>query len=272
MGDPAMKTWQLRAGLVAGAVALACSITISDLGAQGWATAVPTQPAWLEGLFYRPLTVFSRGGRVTAVAGVPSDPQVYYMGAAGGVFKTTDAGATWEPMTDGQIGVGSIGAIAVSRVQPERHLRRHRLGVSARQRLARRRRVQVHRRRQDVAAHRPARRPGSSAASASIRRIPTSCTSRCSATSSARTRSAASIARRTAARPGSRCSSVERPHRRRRPHDGRRRIPNVLFAGDVDRRSGSRGRSTRAAPKAGSSGRPTAATTGRSSPTACRRE
>jgi len=73
MGDPAMKTWQLRAGLVAGAVALACSITISDLGAQGWATAVPTQPAWLDGVFYRPLTVFSRGGRVTAATGVPSD-------------------------------------------------------------------------------------------------------------------------------------------------------------------------------------------------------
>ena len=118
MGDPAMKTWQLRAGLVAGAVALACSITISDLGAQGWATAVPAQPAWLDGLFYRPLTVFSRGGRVTAATGVPSDPQIFYMGAAGGVFKSTDAGGQWIPMTDGQIGVGTIGAIDVSESNP----------------------------------------------------------------------------------------------------------------------------------------------------------
>ena len=118
MGGPAMKTWHLRAGFVAGAVALACSIAISPLGAQGWATAVPSQPAWLEGLFYRPLTVFSRGGRVTAVAGVPSDPQVYYMGAAGGVFKSTDAGAVWQPVSDGQIGVGTIGAIAVAESNP----------------------------------------------------------------------------------------------------------------------------------------------------------
>jgi hypothetical protein len=113
-----MKTWHLRAGLVAGAVALACSITISDLGAQGWATAVPAQPAWLEGLFYRPLTIFSRGGRVTAATGIPSDPQVFYMGAAGGVFKSTDAGGQWIPMTDGQIGVGTIGAIDVSESNP----------------------------------------------------------------------------------------------------------------------------------------------------------
>ena len=35
-----------------------------------------------------------RGGRVTTVAGVPSDPQLYYMGATGGgVWKTGDAGA-----------------------------------------------------------------------------------------------------------------------------------------------------------------------------------
>jgi len=58
--------------------------------------------------------VFSRGGRVTAVAGVVSDEKTYYMGSAGGVFKTTDAGQTWTPVTDGQINVGSIGALAVA--------------------------------------------------------------------------------------------------------------------------------------------------------------
>jgi photosystem II stability/assembly factor-like uncharacterized protein len=68
----------------------------------------------MTGLYYRPLTVFSRGGRVTAVAGVPADPQTYYLGAPGGVFKTTDAGTTWLPVTDGQINVGTIGAIEVS--------------------------------------------------------------------------------------------------------------------------------------------------------------
>lgn len=75
-------------------------------------------PTLYRDLHYRPLTVFSRGGRVTAVAGVPADPQTYYMGAAGGVWKTANAGARWEPVTDGQIGVGSIGAIAVADSDP----------------------------------------------------------------------------------------------------------------------------------------------------------
>jgi photosystem II stability/assembly factor-like uncharacterized protein len=42
-----------------------------------------------------------RGGRVTAVAGVPGDPMTYYMGSTGGgVWKTTDAGETWRNVSD----------------------------------------------------------------------------------------------------------------------------------------------------------------------------
>ncbi|MEW6743653.1 MAG: glycosyl hydrolase [Planctomycetota bacterium] len=60
-----------------------------------------------------------RGGRVTAVAGVPGDPLVYYMGATGGgVWKTEDAGLTWEAIADGFLKTGSVGAIAVSRSDP----------------------------------------------------------------------------------------------------------------------------------------------------------
>jgi photosystem II stability/assembly factor-like uncharacterized protein len=60
----------------------------------------------------------ARGGRVTAVAGVTSQPHTFYMGAAsGGVFKTTDAGHSWVPVGDG-IAVGSIGAIAVAESDP----------------------------------------------------------------------------------------------------------------------------------------------------------
>ena len=109
-----MNSWQRRVGMVMAVCALVGAATVLDLGAQGWATSVPSQPNWLEGVYYRPLTTFSRGGRVTAVTGIPSDPQTYYMGSAGGVFKTTDAGALWVPVTDGQIGVGSIGAIDVA--------------------------------------------------------------------------------------------------------------------------------------------------------------
>jgi photosystem II stability/assembly factor-like uncharacterized protein len=75
---------------------------------------VTVRPELLEGLTYRSLE-FSRGGRSTAVAGVPDEPLVYYMGATGGgVWKTTDAGNNWFNISDGFFGVGSIGAIAVA--------------------------------------------------------------------------------------------------------------------------------------------------------------
>ncbi len=60
-----------------------------------------------------------RGGRVGAVTGVQSDPLTYYMGATGGgIWKTTDAGAHWLPIADGQIKLGSVGAIAVADSDP----------------------------------------------------------------------------------------------------------------------------------------------------------
>jgi len=60
-----------------------------------------------------------RGGRVLAVTGVTSEPQVYYFGATGGgVFKTTDGGATWIPVSDGQFTNGDVGAIAVAESDP----------------------------------------------------------------------------------------------------------------------------------------------------------
>jgi photosystem II stability/assembly factor-like uncharacterized protein len=76
-------------------------------------------PALLQGLKYR-LVGPSRGGRVTAVTGVPSEPRTFYMGvASGGVFRTTDAGATWVPVTDGKVPLGSVGAIAVADSNPK---------------------------------------------------------------------------------------------------------------------------------------------------------
>jgi len=59
-----------------------------------------------------------RGGRVSAVAGVPGDPSTYYIGTpGGGIWKTTDTGQVWKPIFD-QEHVASIGAIAVSRSNP----------------------------------------------------------------------------------------------------------------------------------------------------------
>jgi len=60
-----------------------------------------------------------RGGRVTTVTGVPSQPRTFYMGvASGGVFRTTDAGASWVPITDGKVPVASTGSIAVAESDP----------------------------------------------------------------------------------------------------------------------------------------------------------
>lgn len=76
-------------------------------------------PILFSGLQYRPLH-FPRGGRSTAVAGVPSEPFTFYFGSiGGGVWKTTDAGTTWTNVSDGFFEAGSVGAIAVSESAPD---------------------------------------------------------------------------------------------------------------------------------------------------------
>lgn len=60
----------------------------------------------------------TRGGRTKAAAGIPSQPNVFLIGAVnGGVWKTTDYGRTWKPIFDGQP-TGSIGAIAIAPSDP----------------------------------------------------------------------------------------------------------------------------------------------------------
>ena len=62
----------------------------------------------------------SRGGRVTAVAGIESDPSTYYMGATGGgMWKTTDYGKSWRNISDSYFKTGSIGSIAVFQEDPD---------------------------------------------------------------------------------------------------------------------------------------------------------
>ncbi|HYT81881.1 MAG TPA: glycosyl hydrolase [Gemmatimonadales bacterium] len=56
-----------------------------------------------------------RGGRSTAVAGHAGQPYTFYFGATGGgVWKTTDGGLTWQPVSDKDFRTGSIGAIEVA--------------------------------------------------------------------------------------------------------------------------------------------------------------
>src|SRR5215510_3443099 len=80
--------------------------------------AQSTDSPFFNGLRYR-LVGPSRGGRVTTVTGVPSQPKTFYMGvASGGLWRTTDGGVTWVPIADGNIPVGSMGAIAVADSNP----------------------------------------------------------------------------------------------------------------------------------------------------------
>lgn len=75
-------------------------------------------PALYEGMKYRMVGPY-RGGRVTAVAGVPSDPHTFFMGATGGgVWRTNNAGQSWDNVSDEHFHVGSIGAIAVADSDP----------------------------------------------------------------------------------------------------------------------------------------------------------
>ena len=60
-----------------------------------------------------------RGGRSIAVSGVKGQPNVAYFGATGGgLWKTTDGGKHWTPVTDGQMTSASVGAVAMSETNP----------------------------------------------------------------------------------------------------------------------------------------------------------
>ena len=73
---------------------------------------------FFNGLRYR-LVGPGRGGRVTTVTGVPSQPKTFYMGvASGGLFRTVDNGVTWTPITDGKVPLGSTGSVAVADSDP----------------------------------------------------------------------------------------------------------------------------------------------------------
>ena len=92
------------------------------LPAQGPATSprpVVLDSAFLAGYRWRNIGP-DRGGRSIAVTGVKGRPDEAYFGATGGgLWKTTDGGENWVPVTDGHIRSASIGAVAVSETNPD---------------------------------------------------------------------------------------------------------------------------------------------------------
>ncbi len=81
------------------------------------ASAQQIKPSAYAGMRWRSIGPY-RSGNVYAVAGVPGNPTVYYLGLPeGGVWKTTDGGTVWKPIFDAEH-VPSVGAVAVSPSSP----------------------------------------------------------------------------------------------------------------------------------------------------------
>jgi photosystem II stability/assembly factor-like uncharacterized protein len=74
-------------------------------------------PDLYAGLRWRTIGPY-RGGRTVAAAGIPAQPNVFYIAANnGGIWKTDDYGRTWNPLFDDQP-TGSIGALAIAPSDP----------------------------------------------------------------------------------------------------------------------------------------------------------
>ncbi len=85
----------------------------------GAATSLDPDSALLNNYRWRNLGP-GRGGRSIAASGVVGRRHEAYFGATGGgLWKTSDSGQTWAPVTDGQINSASVGAVAVSESNPD---------------------------------------------------------------------------------------------------------------------------------------------------------
>ena len=148
----------------------------------------------------------SYGGRIDDVEAVEANPHIIFIGAAsGGIWKTVNNGVTWKPVFDNDGASLSIGDLAIAPSDPniiwagtgEPNSRQSSSWGDGVYKSIDGGETWQHMGLARHASHRPRRHPPDA--------IPTSCSSPRSGTSGDRTPSAASIARATAARPGSRC-------------------------------------------------------------------
>jgi len=98
---------------------LACIVFLLAPAAQAQVAHETVDAGFFENMSWRCIGPY-RGGRVTAVTGIPERPLVYYFGATGGgVWKTENAGITWKNISDPYFKTGSVGAIAVAPSNPD---------------------------------------------------------------------------------------------------------------------------------------------------------
>ncbi len=90
----------------------------SKPGEEQQSKQAPDFASAMSGLAFREIGPAIMGGRVDDISVVESDPKIVYVGfASGGVWKTTNAGTTWEPVFDHEA-VSTVGAVAVAPSDP----------------------------------------------------------------------------------------------------------------------------------------------------------
>src|SRR5262247_4935067 len=113
-----LRMWSRPGIALAVFLGLVCALSGSRILSAQQNASAQIDPKLFQGLRYRNIGPH-RGGRVTAVAGHRSQPHTFYIGATGGgVWKTIDAGQSWQNISDGFFETASIGAIAVAESDP----------------------------------------------------------------------------------------------------------------------------------------------------------
>ena len=108
-----------RFGVSLGAALLALAGSSAHMMSQPAVAQASIDPGISKALAWRSIGP-ARGGRSITISGVKGRPKEGYFGATGGgLWKTTDGGETWTPVTDGQIHSSSVGALAVSESNPD---------------------------------------------------------------------------------------------------------------------------------------------------------
>src|SRR6202453_5092739 len=115
----ASRLWIIILALLSATVSVAADPSPTPVKSTDSASKSP-----LDGLKYRLVGPF-RGGRATGVAGVVSEPNTYYFGAStGGLWKSIDAGTSWQPLWDdfpeaaAAVGAGGAAARGAQRGRP----------------------------------------------------------------------------------------------------------------------------------------------------------
>ena len=113
-----------RTGKPATLAALAALLITAGMGRRSEETVLAQSAQFIDAAILKTFQWRSigppRGGRSIAVSGVKGRPKEAYFGAVGGgLWKTADGGENWAPVTDGQIGSSSVGAVAVSESSPD---------------------------------------------------------------------------------------------------------------------------------------------------------